>query len=196
MAQTENGTVRGSILAAASSVFAASGYESGSLTEVANVAGVSRQNLLYYFPSKKNLLTAVLEARDDEFDARLRWMDDAAIGGVDDFAARLKEVLSDIFRDRELMALYHRLTSEAADPDHPAHEWVARRYARVREAATRVLEDAQRRGELRVDVDPRGFAIAFLGAVEGIEAQWLVDEEVDWSAAVFALHTLILGLRA
>ena len=55
---------RRAILTAAHAVFAAHGYRGGSLQDVANHAGMSQTSLLHYFPSKSDLLLAVLNWRD------------------------------------------------------------------------------------------------------------------------------------
>ena len=55
---------RQAILAAAHAVFAAHGYRGGSLQDVADRVGMSQTSLLHYFPSKSELLLAVLNWRD------------------------------------------------------------------------------------------------------------------------------------
>jgi TetR/AcrR family transcriptional regulator len=50
------------ILAAAEEVFAQHGYNGTTLDLIAERAGLSKQNLLYYFPSKKLLYQSVLES--------------------------------------------------------------------------------------------------------------------------------------
>ena len=52
---------RASILAAALSVFARLGLEGASVDAIARAAGLSKANLLYYYPSKDALYVAVLE---------------------------------------------------------------------------------------------------------------------------------------
>ncbi|WP_414832623.1 HTH-type transcriptional regulator RutR [Afifella sp. YEN Y35] len=52
---------REAILQAALSVFSAYGYRGATLDEIAEKAGMSKPNLLYYFPRKKSLYVAVLE---------------------------------------------------------------------------------------------------------------------------------------
>lgn len=190
-ATTRGTAVRGRVLSAAQSVFAARGFDAGSLNDVAEQAGMSRHNLLYYYPSKKQLLVALLEARDADFDARLQWMESPSHLSYDDFVQRLVELMPAIYADRELVLLYHRLTIEAADPDHPAHEWVLSRYRRTRAAARRVIEDAIAHDVLSPDLDIDGLVAALLGAIEGIEAQWLVEPELDWNRATGALLALM-----
>ena len=49
------------ILAQAEQTFAASGFDGSSLADIAAASGVSKQNLLYYFPSKLALYRRVLD---------------------------------------------------------------------------------------------------------------------------------------
>lgn len=67
----------GVILAAAEAAFARYGFEGVSLDDIAAAMGVSRQNLLYYYPSKELLYDAVL---DDVLQAWLQSMTGIANG--------------------------------------------------------------------------------------------------------------------
>lgn len=49
------------ILAAAEIIFAEHGFDGSSLEAIAEKAGLSRQNMLYYFPSKESLYQSVLK---------------------------------------------------------------------------------------------------------------------------------------
>ena len=55
------------ILAEAVRVFAESGYEGASIATVADNAGLSKQNLMYYFPTKQALYERVLVGVLDEW---------------------------------------------------------------------------------------------------------------------------------
>ncbi|WP_044473486.1 helix-turn-helix domain-containing protein, partial [Streptomyces turgidiscabies] len=61
----ETTTRREEILAAALEVFAERGYRRASIDAVAERAGLTRQGVLHYFPSKKRLLHALLQRRED-----------------------------------------------------------------------------------------------------------------------------------
>jgi AcrR family transcriptional regulator len=62
VAVTDEGpSTRERLLASALTNFATKGYEATSLDEVAAEAGVRKQTLLYYHPSKEDLLGAVIE---------------------------------------------------------------------------------------------------------------------------------------
>ena len=59
------------ILAEAVRVFAESGYEGASIATVADNAGLSKQNLMYYFPTKQALYERVLDGVLDDWLARM-----------------------------------------------------------------------------------------------------------------------------
>ena len=66
---------RAVILAAALEVFSAYGYRGATVDQIADKAGLSKPNLLYYFRRKEDIYTAVLEQTLDEWLAPLRVLD-------------------------------------------------------------------------------------------------------------------------
>lgn len=70
--QTKN---RETILDAGLEVFSTHGFRGATLDQIADVAGLSKPNLLYYFPSKEAIHTAVLSQLLDTWLDPLRAMD-------------------------------------------------------------------------------------------------------------------------
>ncbi|MBB3607072.1 AcrR family transcriptional regulator [Mycolicibacterium sp. BK556] len=68
------------IVATATELLAAGGYQGMSLEEVAERTDIAKATLYHYFSSKDQLVAAVLEALTDDVDARLR----AVLKAVDD----------------------------------------------------------------------------------------------------------------
>jgi TetR/AcrR family transcriptional regulator len=66
------------IVAEAVRVFAECGYEGASIATVADNAGLSKQNLMYYFPTKQVLYQRVLDGVLDEWLARMDSLADAS----------------------------------------------------------------------------------------------------------------------
>jgi TetR/AcrR family transcriptional regulator len=64
------------ILAEAVRVFAACGFEGASVATVAENAGLSKQNLMYYFPTKQALYQRVLDGVLDDWLARMESLAD------------------------------------------------------------------------------------------------------------------------
>ena len=66
------------IIAAAVKVFAECGYEGTSIATVAENAGMSKQNLMYYFPTKQALYERVLDGVLDDWLERMESLADPA----------------------------------------------------------------------------------------------------------------------
>ncbi|MFZ4876322.1 TetR/AcrR family transcriptional regulator [Janthinobacterium sp. Mn2066] len=68
------------VLEQAVRVFAESGYEGASIATIAERAGMSKQNLMYYFPTKQQLYQRVLDDVLDDWLARMDKLASAADG--------------------------------------------------------------------------------------------------------------------
>jgi AcrR family transcriptional regulator len=183
------------ILAAAWQVFAAKGFWGGTLNEVAVTAGLTRAGLLHHYPSKQDVLIALLEDRD-------RWVREAvpdrAAGATmrEYLDAEVADVLPVLLEERRIMQLAHMMTAEAAGEQHPAHDWVAGRYAGIRDRLSDSVRSSIAAGEAPADLDPEATAAAMLGTMEGLENQWLVDPEaVDIAHALAQLRILLTAAR-
>src|SRR6476619_2751236 len=64
-------TTRDRVLAAALASFGGTGYEASSLDQLAVELGIRKQTILYYYPSKAELLDAVIDASSAELAATL-----------------------------------------------------------------------------------------------------------------------------
>jgi len=69
--------VETAILQAATRLFAECGFEGTTIAAVAKVAGISKQNLLYYFPTKPSLYERVLDDVLDDWLARMAHLADS-----------------------------------------------------------------------------------------------------------------------
>jgi len=132
------------ILEQAIAAFGTSGFDNATLTDIATACGVSRQGLLHHFPSKEDLLTAVL-ARRDELDGTSFA---AAIATNRTPVEALAETMADNAREPAVMRLYTVLSAEATNPEHAAHEYFADLYVRLRAQLTEAIASAQDAGAL------------------------------------------------
>jgi len=183
------------ILAAARQVFAEKGFWGGTLNEVAVAAGLTRPGLLHYYPSKQDVLIALLEDRD-------RWVREAvpdrAAGAtmIEYLDAELTDVLPVLLEERRLMQLAHMMTAEAASEQHPAHDWVAARYEAIRDRLSDCVRSSIAAGDAPSTIDPESTAAAMLGTMEGLENQWLVDPDaVDVAHTLAQLRILLTAAR-
>lgn len=172
------------ILAVALEVFTEGGFHASSTKEIARRVGVTEPTLFHYFGSKQALLAAVLAARDER----------AGDTRVD--PERLRDIVRDNAEEPDLVRLYAVTSAEATDPEHAAHGWFARRYARLRAELARELA-----GRLPEGVDPDRCARLLLAAADGLQVQWLLDrsadepEGLDMAADLDALLALLAPQR-
>jgi TetR/AcrR family transcriptional regulator len=101
--QTRN---REAILDAALEVFAAQGFQGATLDQIAQAAGLSKPNLLYYFPSKEGMHTALMEGLLDTWLDPLREMDPDGepVAEVLRYVRRKLELSRDYPRESRLFA--------------------------------------------------------------------------------------------
>jgi AcrR family transcriptional regulator len=193
----EGAEARERILRAAHAQFAARGFRGATLDAIATDARMSRAGVLHHFDSKQALLLALLDARDEELGLLSspvsQWRHDSATG----LLASMRTTIHEVLAGRDLVRLAHTLTAEAAEPDHPAHDWLVQRSRRLRAMMAAAFEASFARGELAPEADSRTLAALCLATVEGLEAQWLADpDEVDLAQGVALLESLIRSALA
>lgn len=179
------------ILAAGTEVFAASGFRSGSIREVAERVGISQAGLLHHFSSKAALLAAILAHRDDEDQRRIN----LGVPGIENIRGlvRLTERNATV---PGLVQLYCTLSAEATDAEHPAHQYFLDRYVRVQGIIQESLEIMRTAGQLAEGVDPAGTAHSLIALMDGLQVQWLLDREfVDMAVEVRRYLRSILTVK-
>jgi len=97
---------RDKILAAALDVFSANGFHGATLDEIAGASGLSKQNILYYFPSKAAIHVQLLEGLLDIWLAPMRRIDPAGdpIEEMLRYVRRKLEMSRDMPRESRLFA--------------------------------------------------------------------------------------------
>lgn len=161
---------RAEILQAALEIFAAEGYRGTSLRKVAAKCNLSLPGLMHYFDSKEDLLTRVLEARDEA--ARIKQTER---GGS--FDAR--ELMRDGARTPGLVELFVSMAAAAGDPSHPAHAHFSERYPVMRERLAGYLQQRMDDGAIDDTVPADRLAMLFIALADGIQLQWLTDRSID-----------------
>ncbi len=179
------------ILDSALEVFGESGYRSGSLRGVAERVGISEAGLQHHFTSKKALLAAVLERRDEQTTAQFDLGPGRGRGLLTSVVALVEYSAS----TPGVVDLFCTLAAEATTPDHPAHRYFADRYVRTTGALCDAFEDLDARGELREGVVPSVAARATVAFMDGLQVQWLLDREsLDMAADLRTyLRSIVVG---
>ncbi|MGW2283014.1 TetR family transcriptional regulator [Streptomyces sp. NPDC001770] len=177
---------REAILSAATAAFAQTGYGSSSLARIAADAGTSATVVVHHFGSKERLLTAVLECHEAVTRDRVLALEATGLlNGLAPLRDRALEAAAYNLAHPGRLQLFVRLSAEAGDPAHPAHERFLRRYAENRALHERCLRAAVATGEIRPDVDVRQVAGEIPAVSDGLQIQWALDPlSVDLPAAL------------
>ena len=164
---------REEILAAATELIAASGFNGVSIGAVATACGMTKAGLLHHFPSKEQLLVAVLERRDQldlaAIDAGLAPATDAAAA-----RAMLTRLVRRNLAQRSIVQLYTVLSAEALDPAHPAHDYFRKRLRGARSQLERHVFAWHPR--------PQVAAVELLAFLDGLQLNWLRDPSIGFES--------------
>lgn len=171
---------REEILERALDVIATEGYDGASVKRIAEAVGLSQAGLLHYFDSKEELFTEVLRKRD-EHDGEQLGLPDGRSGDATaiDVAVIRESFLRVIRHNMEvpgLVELFSRLAVEAANPEHPAHDYFLERGETVRDGFALTAPP----GTMPPDV----YARILQAVADGLQLQWLVDPTVDMAGIV------------
>ncbi len=170
---------REQILDAAFTLFAKNGYTASSVNEIARMVGISQTGVLHHFAGGKlALLTAVLQQRDALAEENLRGKTGR------DFLATLVEISRIQATQRGVVQLYRNLSTEAVDPEHPAHEYFRERLSRIADAVTQAFTEVLEQDGLTPGTEPREASLSTLAMTEGLEALWLQGMDVDMAEGI------------
>ncbi|BCW44797.1 TetR/AcrR family transcriptional regulator [Arthrobacter sp. StoSoilB5] len=167
------------IVAAAAEIFSESGYHGGSLRQIARHLDLSFTSVKHHFPTKENLLIAVLEANDELELAQVQ-SDEINVGFIDSAVSLAEHNLNHRWSVRLLAVL----GAEATSPDHPAHQWFIDRYERIRGVIMQAITEDITAGRVPNGIDPREVAAEIVGLWDGLQLQWLLDPEFDIIASL------------
>jgi AcrR family transcriptional regulator len=168
---------RAEILRTALVAFSARGFQGSSLREIAEAVGLSQAGVLHHFASKEALLAAVLAEKDAESVSHFEGAN--GVGVLD----ALRGVVAENLLQPGLIRLFTTLSAEAINEDHPAHEYFQLRYAAARELIAGALGQGQHDGDVDAELDVEMAAALLIAIMDGLQIQWLLNEDFDMLAA-------------
>lgn len=178
------------VLQAGFRALAANGYQGSSLASIAADAGLTTPGLLHHFPSKNDLLVALLEERDRMGEAHSRLDDVRGLAALD----RLQQLADRNTENPELVRAFTVLLGESVSAEHPARHWAQERYPHLRADIAAALRRGVDDGEISPDADIDAVAAEIVAMLDGLQVQWVLNpEQVDMSAV---LAHYFAGLRA
>ncbi|WP_159501734.1 TetR/AcrR family transcriptional regulator [Microbacterium sp. 18062] len=169
---------REEILHAALDVIARQGFHGASVRELADAVGLSQAGLLHYFDSKEELFVEILRTRDQ--------VDLTAFGAPQETSPDLETLTAGYLRiirhNAEvpgLVQLFTQMSTDAADPRHPAHAYFLERGAAFRAGFAAAFTRAQTAGAVTARVPAQAIARILQSVWDGAQLQWLLDPTVD-----------------
>ncbi len=159
MTTTESAAVRERILAEATRLFVARGYNGIAMREIAEAAGVSKAGLYYHFADKEALFLAILQANLDAFEQAV-----ATARAMPTARAQVARLVHELFaRPPEQRAIIQIASQELPLLGPAARETFGAAYERkfIGQIAA-MLRDGMTRGELR-QIDAHTATWALLG---------------------------------
>lgn len=195
MTAAEHPTTQLKITLAAMDLFARNGYERTAIGDIARASGVGTGSIYYFFPSKSDIVCAVLELYLDQLHQVVMA---PAFGRTKDPIKRVFEVLAD-YRARLVDSNFKyrcpigSLALEIGSELPAARELIERNFAQWRAAIQRCFEDARPR--LRRGVDTKALAGLVLTVMEGGLMQCAAEQSIaPFDASVKQLHIWITSL--
>src|SRR3954454_14944179 len=186
---------RRQILDAAVRVFAAQGYESSRVSDVAKEAGVAYGLVYHYFGSKDAVLEAVFHEQWGRLLAAMAQAEETGDTAPEQLGLVVKIVLRTWRDDPDLVRLLLREITRSPHIDDELDE-IGQAFASIE----RIVVRGQSEGTFRADVDARVAAFMLYGALEEVLTGWVLGQLPDGAAAVAAAErevtaTLVGGLR-
>ncbi|MBI1196945.1 MAG: TetR family transcriptional regulator [Phenylobacterium sp.] len=164
---------RAEILRAGRNLFAQYGFRGTSLAMLAQEVGMTDAGLLYHFPTKNDLLLAVLEETDEAQETRMAGDLDTANADYIASWAEFGQVLED---DPVLTALDVLMSAEHLQTSSDFNQYFRRRYDSFRNRLVRSFEAGRAAGVFRTDFDPQTEAVLMLATLDGLRLQWLLSD--------------------
>ncbi|GAA4680291.1 TetR/AcrR family transcriptional regulator [Frondihabitans cladoniiphilus] len=158
--------------------FASRGYRATTREDIALELGITVDEILSQFPSWPGLLLAVIDRWNNH---RLLAVQ-RAVGdrGTLEF---MRELIEHNVREPGLMRLLVGVSSEAADPTHPAAPYFRERYQLFHELIEAGIQNDVDRGLAPTGLVPSIMADQLIALYEGLQLQAMLRPEMDLAAS-------------
>ena len=159
-------TTRERVLAAALASFGGRGYEATSLDQLAVELGIRKQTILYYYPSKAELLDAVVDLSSAELAATL----EDALADAGPGWARVEAIIRSVFRLALRRPELLGVLREVSRLDPPAATRLTENLEPLVKRAREFLEAEMEAGHMRT-TDSRLLLLSVYSTVLGVATE-------------------------
>lgn len=162
---------REAILNAARECFGANGVPGTTMDQIAHQADVARATLFNYFPSKGDIVAALVEDLDESFYRKIEALRKKPLT----MAQRLEGLMSSTGKEMEESPPYIRTIVGASELGWNENAG-AERFGRLIDKFQMLLEDGLETGEVRDDFPVRVLAELATSCLVGVVHNWRLDE--------------------
>ncbi len=168
------------ILQSARTLFAGTGYENTTTSQIARTAGTSESQLIKHFGSKEGLLEAIFEQAWQRLAPAVRPLLEASPTPFDKLVALTDLMFQALESDQEMRTL---LLLEGRRIRRHGHLVVLTRgFTQMVAVIDAILREMSGAGQLREDLHPEAVRSALIGAFEGLLRDRLLADRVDYPA--------------
>jgi TetR/AcrR family transcriptional regulator, fatty acid metabolism regulator protein len=159
------------IIDAAVKVFAEKGFFGAKVSEIADAAGVADGTIYLYFKSKDDILISLFQEKMSEIVKQLQ----AILSELPDPETKMRryviEHLKLVARQPELMQV---LTVELRQSARFIKEYSPKAFARYLAVIGMIIEEGQRAGVFRKDIDAGILRRALFGLIDELSLEWVL----------------------
>jgi TetR/AcrR family transcriptional regulator len=162
---------------AALKLFSEKGFHNTTITQISQAADLGKGTIYWYWKSKEELAFSLVEEMLADFVRLIEGARDGEGTVVERFQGLVAEVAQLYEREMDYLRLLWKFRVDRSyifSEDYTKR--VASYYLRMRKAMEDMIEEGIRKGELR-RMDPKRLAFTLLGIAEGLELEWLENEE-------------------
>jgi AcrR family transcriptional regulator len=178
------------ILAQATQLFAAHGFDAVSLADISKRVGIRKPSLLYHFQSKDTLRQAVLEELLAHWNDVLPKLLMAATTGTEQFDAVLSKTVAFFAEDRDRARLILRELLDRPTEVQPLIETHVRPWVTI---VADYIRRGQEQGRLWFEVDPPSYVahvtILVIGSLATFDAVAALDSSNETRKQLLERHT-------
>ncbi len=164
---------REAILRAAIKVFAQKGYFNSKVADIAGAAGIADGTVYLYFKSKNEILHSIFDRAMEEFISEGK----REIAEIDDAAERLRRIaqlhLEKLGADRDLAIVFQ---VELRGSTKFMEEFSAAGFAEYLSIIHRTIEDGQKSGAFRTDLNATVCSKILFGALDEMVTNWILSK--------------------
>lgn len=172
-------------------LFAENGYDGTSVRDIAQAADVNVAMISYYFGSKEKLLQAIFEERTAYWRSHLEnLLGDREASSFDKMNKLIEQYVEKIFNQ----SCFHRIMAQKqmANEDSPVAGLIIETKRRNQEMIKKLIQEGQKRGEFRKQVDTPLLMITMMGTINQLLTTQhhykVLNELQDMSEEEFQKH--------